>query len=193
MINLTIDFYKITLIQPALHYTNTIPSCDLVLVHLEHYISCLVVTLLYTLCHSTLRWRTRARRPAVGHKWHWSITVTVLCGVSESIHSFYIIVVFQRCVSRGGRCVTSAWAKGGTAGWKTDTNVNITCVVYCRVEIKARVRQNKKMKRNLSNYGVMESTLHYRQKFGHSQWRILSHLGLSWRRSVSSSWWVSIT
>lgn len=128
--------YKITLIQPALHYTNTIPSCDLVLVHLEHYISCLVVTLLYTLCHSTLRWKTRARRLAVGHKWHWSITVTVLCGVSESIHSFYIIVVFQRCVSRGGRYATSVGEKGETAEWKTDTNVNITGVIYCKVEIK---------------------------------------------------------
>lgn len=29
--------------------------------------------------------------------------MTVLCGVSESIHSFDIIVVFQSCVSGGGR------------------------------------------------------------------------------------------
>lgn len=82
--------------KPALHYTNTIPSCDSVLVHLQHYISSLVVTLLYTLCHSTLRWRTRAHYLAIGHKWHWRITVTVLCGVSESIHSF----LYNSCFSR---------------------------------------------------------------------------------------------
>lgn len=80
----------------SLHYTNTIPSCDSVLVHLQHYISSLVVTLLYTLCHSTLRWRTRAHYLAIGHKWHWRITVTVLCGVSESIHSF----LYNSCFSR---------------------------------------------------------------------------------------------
>ncbi len=84
-----------SLIQPVLHYTDTLPSCDLELVHHIQFWWGLLRRLNYINCiHCAIEHLGGEQQPVVGYRSHMalsvkSITVTVLCVVFVSIHSLY--------------------------------------------------------------------------------------------------------
>lgn len=82
---------KSSLIQPVLHYTDTLPSCDLELVHHIQFWWGLFRRLNYINCiHCAIEHLGGEQLPIIGYRSHMALSVkSITVAVVVSIHSLY--------------------------------------------------------------------------------------------------------